>query len=318
MNKRLLSALDASGLTHFANAFETQGVDDSLIDDLNDADLQAIGVAKLGDRKKLLKAFASCSSISSPTPDRQIGTTSDSGQDFAHVQELEEFIRAAEPAFTRYLREQDRLAGNSDERPQYPSAEIARIGNHVIGLMNKYGLSYDSPKVFGESIEPSSWSEEDFGAGTVLCDLENRLLFNETIPAAPRMAYLLASVSAKVAPFMWQSAIEWRLGFLEHCGIGCSQNTNSALARFEKVASYYDKFTYSLAQYYCAGKLSDPCGVCHDTPALENVVSNTPFPRDLSKAGEWAEKYEKLVQGADNEAIEKALADLKKQILDQL
>ena len=101
MNKRLLSALDASGLTHFANAFETQGVDDSLIDDLNDADLQAIGVAKLGDRKKLLKAFASCSPISSPTPDRQIGTTSDSGQDLAHVQELEELIRAAEPAFTR-------------------------------------------------------------------------------------------------------------------------------------------------------------------------------------------------------------------------
>ena len=152
------------------------------------------------------------------------------------MQELDEFIRAAEPAFTRYLKEQDRLAGNLDERPQYPSAEIARIGNHVIGLMNKYGLSYDFPKVFGESIELSSWPEEDFGAGTVLCDLENRLLFNETIPAAPRMAYLLASVSAKVAPFMWQSAIEWRLGFLEHCGIGCSQNTNSALARFEKVA----------------------------------------------------------------------------------
>lgn len=318
MNKRLLSALDATGLTHLVNAFEAQGIDDSVVDDLSDADLQAIGVDKLGDRKKLLKAFASASFQDALKSTHPVGKARDCAQNPPHLRELEELIRAAQPAFTRYMQEQDRLAGNFDERPQYPSFEIAGIGNHVVKLMNKYGLKYEFPKVFDENVDPSSWSEEDFGAGTVLRDLENKLLFNETIPAAPEMAYLLASVSASVAPSMWQDAIEWRLGFLEHCGIGCSQNTNSAIARFEKVASYYDKFTYALAQYYCSGMLSDPCGVCHDIPALETIVSNTPFPRDLSKAGEWAEKYQKLVQGADNEAIEKALADLKKQIIGQL
>ena len=54
------------GLSEYADAFAAQGIDFELLRELSDADLQQCGVAKLGHRKKLLKAIAELAA--SPRP----------------------------------------------------------------------------------------------------------------------------------------------------------------------------------------------------------------------------------------------------------
>jgi len=55
---RLEKALKNLGLTSLQSLFESHAIDDSLIGRLTNEELQELGVSKLGDRKKLLKAFA--------------------------------------------------------------------------------------------------------------------------------------------------------------------------------------------------------------------------------------------------------------------
>jgi hypothetical protein len=55
----LVNTLNSLGLEDYLENFIEQGIDDSLLPDLSDDDLKALGVAKLGDRKKLLNSFAS-------------------------------------------------------------------------------------------------------------------------------------------------------------------------------------------------------------------------------------------------------------------
>lgn len=58
MEKALKSILETEHLEHLAPKFEEQGVTDSILDQLEDGDLREIGVEKLGERKRLLQAFA--------------------------------------------------------------------------------------------------------------------------------------------------------------------------------------------------------------------------------------------------------------------
>lgn len=54
----LENILKAHGLEHLNANFESQGIEDEMLCNLTDHDLLTIGLKKLGDRKKLLKAFS--------------------------------------------------------------------------------------------------------------------------------------------------------------------------------------------------------------------------------------------------------------------
>ncbi len=58
MNKRLIAILKKEGLEHFAGVLTEQGVTDSILSELSDNDLREMGIDKLGERKRLLTAFA--------------------------------------------------------------------------------------------------------------------------------------------------------------------------------------------------------------------------------------------------------------------
>lgn len=57
MTEKLQSILEAEGLASLLDKFNEQGVTDSILGDLTDADLKELGVEKLGERKRLLAAF---------------------------------------------------------------------------------------------------------------------------------------------------------------------------------------------------------------------------------------------------------------------
>lgn len=57
MVEKLQSILEAEGLTSHLSKFTDQGVTDSILGDLTDADLKDLGIEKLGERKRLLAAF---------------------------------------------------------------------------------------------------------------------------------------------------------------------------------------------------------------------------------------------------------------------
>ncbi len=54
--------LEELGLGQYADAFEENDIDESLLPDLTDEALERLGVASMGHRMKLLKAFAAQSS----------------------------------------------------------------------------------------------------------------------------------------------------------------------------------------------------------------------------------------------------------------
>lgn len=58
MTERLQSILEAEELSSLLEKFNGQGVTDSILGDLTDSDLKELGVDKLGERKRLLAAFA--------------------------------------------------------------------------------------------------------------------------------------------------------------------------------------------------------------------------------------------------------------------
>jgi formylglycine-generating enzyme required for sulfatase activity len=57
MTEKLQSILEAEGLSDLLGKFNEQGVTDSILGDLTDADLKELGADKLGERKRLLAAF---------------------------------------------------------------------------------------------------------------------------------------------------------------------------------------------------------------------------------------------------------------------
>jgi hypothetical protein len=57
MITRLSSILQAENLEHLLQQFDDQGVTDSILSELSDADLKDLGIDKLGERKRLLVAF---------------------------------------------------------------------------------------------------------------------------------------------------------------------------------------------------------------------------------------------------------------------
>jgi len=61
MNKNLKSILKKEKLEHFSSNFADESVTDSILGELSDNDLLAIGIKKLGERKRLLMAFRSTS-----------------------------------------------------------------------------------------------------------------------------------------------------------------------------------------------------------------------------------------------------------------
>ena len=63
MIEKLTSLLQSEGLYHLLTNFTDQGVTDSILGDLSDADLKDLGVEKLGERKRLLAAFKGDASI---------------------------------------------------------------------------------------------------------------------------------------------------------------------------------------------------------------------------------------------------------------
>jgi hypothetical protein len=65
MTTRLQTLLSELELSELLPLFEAQGIDDAVLADLSDAELTQLGVEKLGDRKKLLKAFGESSEPSS-------------------------------------------------------------------------------------------------------------------------------------------------------------------------------------------------------------------------------------------------------------
>ena len=60
--------LEAEGLGKYAEAFAAQDISVDLLSELSDADLMELGVASLGDRKRLLRAVAAMQSASATPP----------------------------------------------------------------------------------------------------------------------------------------------------------------------------------------------------------------------------------------------------------
>jgi len=58
MTQRLEQILKEQELTHLIELFSAEGITDSVLGDLSDAELQSIGITQLGVRKRLLKEFA--------------------------------------------------------------------------------------------------------------------------------------------------------------------------------------------------------------------------------------------------------------------
>jgi formylglycine-generating enzyme required for sulfatase activity len=57
MNTRLKTALETTHFEHLLQSFTDEGVTDDILAELTDADLEKLGIRKLGDRKRLLLAF---------------------------------------------------------------------------------------------------------------------------------------------------------------------------------------------------------------------------------------------------------------------
>jgi len=60
--------LEGEGFGKYAELFAAQDISIDLLPELSDADLRELGVASLGDRKRLLKAIAVAPSASTPLP----------------------------------------------------------------------------------------------------------------------------------------------------------------------------------------------------------------------------------------------------------
>jgi hypothetical protein len=65
MNQKLKSLLKNEQLEHLLPVFADQGITDSILGDLSDADLRDLGIDKLGERKRLLSAFSMLSETAS-------------------------------------------------------------------------------------------------------------------------------------------------------------------------------------------------------------------------------------------------------------
>ncbi len=63
--------LESLGLHQYAEAFKANDIDEALLGDLTDDDLEKLGVASLGHRKKLLKAIAALAPAATP-PERAV------------------------------------------------------------------------------------------------------------------------------------------------------------------------------------------------------------------------------------------------------
>src|SRR5438132_45790 len=60
------------GLERYAAAFEENGVDAALLSELSNEDLKDLGVARIADRKRLLKAIAKLSGTGGPSEPRRL------------------------------------------------------------------------------------------------------------------------------------------------------------------------------------------------------------------------------------------------------
>jgi hypothetical protein len=58
MTNKLESILKAEGLESLLPLFLNQGVTDSILQELSEHDLMDLGIDKLGERKRLLRAFS--------------------------------------------------------------------------------------------------------------------------------------------------------------------------------------------------------------------------------------------------------------------
>jgi hypothetical protein len=60
--------LEKLGMSEYAQRFDENDIDFTILSDLTDQDLEKIGVASLGHRRKLLRAIAELSSVERVTP----------------------------------------------------------------------------------------------------------------------------------------------------------------------------------------------------------------------------------------------------------
>jgi hypothetical protein len=86
MTEKLQAILDVEGLSALLSNFNEQGVTDSILGDLTDSDLKELGIGKLGERKRLLAAFVSATTVSSPPPTIQVSckTPHSAQEDFTY------------------------------------------------------------------------------------------------------------------------------------------------------------------------------------------------------------------------------------------
>ena len=83
--KKLQAVLEAEGLEPLLDKFAAEGVTDSILSELSDADLQQLGIEKLGERKRLLLRFAqSETQEESVAGDKAEGKPSSPQEDFAY------------------------------------------------------------------------------------------------------------------------------------------------------------------------------------------------------------------------------------------
>lgn len=95
MTKKLQSILEAEGLSLLFDKFYSQGITDSVLADLTDSHLKDLGIDKLGERMRLLRAFGESSgSVEPPRPMENMNASS-----WVNTPSVEEQVQiiAAEP-----------------------------------------------------------------------------------------------------------------------------------------------------------------------------------------------------------------------------
>jgi TPR repeat protein len=97
----LVNTLNSLGLEAYLENFIEQGIDDSLLPDLSDDDLKALGVAKLGDRKKLLNSFASFDFLDDTF--EELDDFFDDDENFISGEQTEKIIELYEKGFDYWL-----------------------------------------------------------------------------------------------------------------------------------------------------------------------------------------------------------------------
>ena len=133
--------LEAEGLGKYAEAFAAQDISVDLLPELSDADLMELGVASLGDRKRLLRAVATMQSASAAPPahgaQRELGAAPGSAPSSAPASRSDAGERRHATVVFSDLAGYTALSEAFD--PEEVEAVMGRVKREAIAVVERHG-----------------------------------------------------------------------------------------------------------------------------------------------------------------------------------